>query len=96
MGPTVEGARSVAYVACTITVAEWVGRGLGQCTGVDAEAGAEMTGGDKKENRLEQEMYMPGSGREEADRGEGWWGEAETVGRGANVDWGLNNKEGER
>ena len=54
-----------------LTVAEWVGRGLGRCTGVDAEAGAEMTGGDKRENRLEQEMYMLGSGRKEADRGEG-------------------------
>ena len=45
-----------------LTVAEWVGRGLGRCTGVDAEAGAGMTGSDKREKGLEWGMYMLGSG----------------------------------
>ena len=45
-----------------LTVAEWVGRGLGRCNGVDTEVGAGMTGSNKREKVLEWGMYMLGSG----------------------------------
>ena len=45
-----------------LTVAEWVGRGLGRCNGVDTEVGAGMTGSNKREKVLEWGMYMLGLG----------------------------------